>query len=190
MPRTEAQFGEMRDQKIILIMDTALELFANEGYYPTSISKISQQAGISKGLIYNYFESKEDLIHAIIGKGIKKLAESIDPNKDGFLTSEEFEFHVNETFRILQENTEYWKLFYSAMMQPAVYKLAIGKYSDMHTQMKALFEDYFMRKGLPDPKAEAYFFDLVLDGIFVNYVMNPNDFPLEKLKNMVIERFR
>ena len=190
MPRTEVQFGEIREQKINLIMQTALELFANEGYYPTSISRIAQKAGISKGLMYNYFESKEDLILAIIGNGIGKLTESLDPDRDGFLTEEEFVFHINENFRILQENIDYWKLHFSTMMQPAVFKLVKAKYSHFLPPLKVVIQDYFERKGLPDPDAEASYFDALLDGIFLNYVMDPEGFPLERTKMMVIERFK
>jgi AcrR family transcriptional regulator len=190
MPRTGEQFGEIREQKINLIMHTALELFANEGYYPTSISRIAQKAGISKGLMYNYFAGKEDLILAIIGKGVNTLTESLDPNRDGFLTEEEFEFHVNENFRILQEHTDYWKLYFATMMQPAVFKLVAARYADFIPPLKAVVEGYFQRKGLPDPEAEAAYFDALLDGIFLNYVMDPEGFPLERVKGMIIERFK
>ena len=127
MPRTEQQFEEIRAQKATLIMDTALELFASEGYYPTSISRIADKAGISKGLMYNYFESKESLILEIIGKGIDQLTEHLDPDHDGFLSEEEFVFFINENFRILQQNLDYWKLYFATMMQPAVYKLVKEK---------------------------------------------------------------
>jgi len=190
MPRTEVQFEVIREQKIILIMQTALELFANEGFYPTSISKIAQKAGISKGLMYNYFESKEELILAIIGNGINKLTESLDPNRDGFLTEEEFEFHINESFRILQENIDYWKLYFATMLQPAVFKLVIAKYSDLLPPLRAVVEDYFIRKGVSDPRAEAVYFDAMLDGVFLNFVMNPEGFPLERIKELIIERFK
>jgi AcrR family transcriptional regulator len=190
MPRTEEQYEKIREQKTDLILHTALDLFANEGFYPTSISKIAQKAGISKGLMYNYFESKEGLILAIIGKGIKTLTDSLDPNHDGYLTEEEFEFHVNENFRILQENTDYWKLYFATMMQPAVFKLVAAKYSDFVPPLKAVVEEFFKRKGVPDPEAEAAYFDALLDGIFLNYVMNPDEFPLERIKKMIIDRFK
>ncbi len=190
MPRTEEQFGEIRELKVNLIMQTALDLFANEGYYPTSISSIAKKAGISKGLMYNYFAGKEDLILAVIGKGINELTDSLDPDQDGYLTEEEFEFHVNENFRILQENADYWKLYFATMMQPAVFKLVKTKYSDFIPPLKAAVEEYFKRKGVPDPEAEAAYFDAILDGIFLNYVMNPDGFPLERIKGMIIDRFK
>jgi AcrR family transcriptional regulator len=190
MPRTGIQFGEIREQKISLIMQTGLELFANEGFYPTSISRIATKAGISKGLMYNYFESKEELILAIIGHGISSLTTSFDHDKDGFLSEDEFEFHVNENFRILQENLDYWKLYFATMMQPAVFKLVRAKYSHFLPPFRQAMADYFGRKGISNPEDEADYFDAVLDGIFLNYVMNPDTFPLEKMRKMVIGRFK
>ena len=40
------------------ILDAPLQVFADEGYHNASISKIAKAAGVSKGLMYNYFESK------------------------------------------------------------------------------------------------------------------------------------
>jgi AcrR family transcriptional regulator len=190
MPRTVLQFEEIREQKISLIMQTALELFASEGFYPTSISKIAKEAGISKGLMYNYFESKEDLILAIIGKGIRDLTEHLDPDHDGFLTSEEFELFINGTFRILQENLDYWKLYFATMMQPPVFKLVESKFMHLFPPLQQIVEGHFERKGVADPKLEAVFFESLLDGIFMNYVMNPEKFPLEKMKDLIIDRYK
>ncbi len=189
MPRTGEQFGEIREQKINLIMQTALELFANEGYYPTSISRIAKQAGISKGLMYNYFESKEELILAIIEKGSRLLTEHLDPDHDGILTVDEFEFFINENFRILKENLDYWKLYFSTMMQPGVFRLVSKKFPHFLPPLKVV-EGFFQIKGFVNPKLEAAFFDSILDGVFLNYVMDPEGFPLESVRQMIVERYK
>lgn len=64
-PRTKAQNKEIREQSRQQIIDAAFELFAETGYQKTSIAAISKKAGISKGLIYHYFESKEDVLIGI-----------------------------------------------------------------------------------------------------------------------------
>jgi len=189
MPRTAAQFEEIRENKISLIMQTALELFANEGYYPTSISRIAQKAKISKGLIYNYFESKEELILSILANGTRQLTEHLDPDHDGSLTDDEFELFINENFRILQENLDYWKLYFSTMMQPAVFKLVKDKFPHFLPPLKVV-EGYFHEKGFENPGLEAALLDSMLDGIFLNFIMNPEGFPLEKMKQIIIERYK
>ncbi|MDR1542801.1 MAG: TetR/AcrR family transcriptional regulator, partial [Prevotellaceae bacterium] len=65
MPRTQVQYEKIRNEKRQLIKQTALSLFAENGYETTSISEIAKKAGISKGLMYNYFTSKEELLQII-----------------------------------------------------------------------------------------------------------------------------
>ena len=49
-----------------LIMDKALELFAEQGFEATSVQQITDRCGISKGAFYLSFKSKEELIFALI----------------------------------------------------------------------------------------------------------------------------
>ena len=50
------------------IITTASQLFIQQGYEKTSIQNIAQTAGISKGAIYHHFESKNDIILAVLKK--------------------------------------------------------------------------------------------------------------------------
>lgn len=190
MPRTEEQYEAIRGVRRNQILEAALELFADKGYFTTSISQIAAKAGISKGLMYNYFQGKEDLILAIIWEGISKITENFDPNRDGYLTEDEFEFFVNESFRILQDNSDYWKLYFATLMQPAVFNLMSAKYAEILPKLTGVIRDYYQRKGAEDPETEALLFGATLDGISMNFLMNPESFPLEKMKSLIIKRFK
>jgi AcrR family transcriptional regulator len=61
MPRTVKVVGDRREQ----IITAALEVFARKGYNQASNKDIARQAGITPGLIYHYFESKDALLKAI-----------------------------------------------------------------------------------------------------------------------------
>jgi len=56
----------MRQVSEQAIKQAALELFAHHGYHSTSISQIAKEANVSKGLVYNYFDSKEELLRHIV----------------------------------------------------------------------------------------------------------------------------
>jgi AcrR family transcriptional regulator len=47
------------------ILESAVELFGAHGYNHTSMQQIAESVGISKGSLYSYFQSKEDLIISI-----------------------------------------------------------------------------------------------------------------------------
>ncbi|MEI3611471.1 TetR/AcrR family transcriptional regulator [Pseudogracilibacillus sp. SO30301A] len=50
------------------LIDTALELFSLKGYTGTTVKDIAKEAGVTDGLIYHYFSSKEELLHAVLAK--------------------------------------------------------------------------------------------------------------------------
>ena len=189
MPRTPEQYEKIRANKRKQIMDAALELFANNGYHNTSISMIAKKAAISKGLMYNYFESKESLITAIFDKGMLELANLFDPNKDGILTQDEFDFFVDNAFETLKNNITYWKLYFGIIMQPGIYDMVRTRYEEiLHSSLKLLV-DYYKKQGVEDPEAEAMLFGAVIDGISFNYLLNPEMFPLDHYKQSIIDRF-
>ena len=47
------------------ILQAALELIAEHGFHGAPMSAVAQRAGVSAGIIYHYFASKEELIHAL-----------------------------------------------------------------------------------------------------------------------------
>jgi AcrR family transcriptional regulator len=184
-PRTEQQYEEIREGKKNLILDTALELFATEGYYPTSISKIAEQAGISKGLIYNYFKSKEDIIRTIIHKGIDDLFKIFDPNKDGVLTKDEIRYFIEQMFDIMHRDLQFWRLYFMVFVQPPVLKLVEARLSELIQSSLTMLANHFESEGSEEPRIEAILLGAILDGTGFHFVMNPENFPVEKIKEPI-----
>jgi AcrR family transcriptional regulator len=188
-PRTEQQYEDIREIRKKEIMDTALELFAIEGFDKTSISKIATKAGISKGLLYNYFNGKEDLIRTIIFNGLDSLTGYIDPNHDGVLTRKELQYFIEEFFNAVEKNEHYWRLYFTLFFQPHVLKLVEKRLIVMiHTYMKML-EEYFRSNGSEDPETDAIMLGAVLDGIGFHFMANTATFPVEKIKQKLIQMY-
>jgi len=62
MARTPKVVEDRREQ----IMDAALHVFSQKGFERTTNKDIADEAGITPGLIYHYFKSKENLLKAVI----------------------------------------------------------------------------------------------------------------------------
>jgi AcrR family transcriptional regulator len=61
-PKVTQQYKQgVRDR----ILDAAEKLFSSKGYYDTSMDEIVEESGLSKGAIYGYFKSKEELFVAL-----------------------------------------------------------------------------------------------------------------------------
>lgn len=61
-----------------LIMERALELFAEQGFEPTSVQQITERCGISKGAFYLSFKSKDELIVALIDQFMSQMISNTD----------------------------------------------------------------------------------------------------------------
>ncbi len=188
-PKTSEQFEEIREQRRHQIMNTALQLFAANGFSNTSISQIASKAKISKGLMYNYFTSKDDLLQAIFEQGFNEMFEMFDPNKDGVLTKEEFTYFIEETFQLMDSKRDFYKLYFALMMQPSVWKKFKFSMNDILEPFLKLMEDYYAKKGVENPRTEAVLVGALLDGIGFNFVYNPDLYPLAEVKKLVIQRF-
>jgi AcrR family transcriptional regulator len=53
------------------LVQTALRLFASRGYHNTSIADILRESGCTRGVLYYYFSSKEELGYAVIDEGLR-----------------------------------------------------------------------------------------------------------------------
>ncbi len=64
------------------ILEAAMACFAECGFHQTSMHDISARAGISVGLIYRYFKSKEEMIAALAAEHKKDIASLLERAAD------------------------------------------------------------------------------------------------------------
>lgn len=64
---------EQKEVRKFQIIQAALGLFLEHGYYGTKTSQISRRAGISEGLLFHYFPTKEILLEELINIGLEGM---------------------------------------------------------------------------------------------------------------------
>jgi len=69
---------ELVESRRKAILDAAMALFDRQGYASTTIDEVAAAAGISKGSIYNYFESKQDLFTQLFNQAILQDEADVD----------------------------------------------------------------------------------------------------------------
>ncbi len=188
MPRDKEQYETIRQEKKALISEHALRLFSQNSYHGVTMGMIAESAGISKGLIYNYFKSKEELLFQILEGGMQEIMEQIDPNHDGILEHYELMHFIEVIFEWVGKRKEFWRLYYGLALQQDVMKVVDEKLSEWLQPYYRLLMEYFEKKGAEDPLSEAVYFMGMMDGLVFNYLADPDVFPLDgiirKLKNM------
>ncbi len=186
-PRSAEQFDDIRKQKKKLIMDTALELFAENGFNATSISQIARKAKISKGLTYNYFNSKIDILKELIDEGFHEVFSLMTPIQKGILSDEEFSAFIERSFDMVKKDLQHWKLLYSLMLQPTVAENFAEKYAKAAEPYFKVVYEFLNSKGTTDPEGDMMIISAMIEGALLYTVVATNIFPIELMKQKVIE---
>jgi len=191
-PRTAKQYEEIRTDKRKQIMDAAVKLFAEKGFHAASISLIAKEAGISKGLMYNYFDSKETLLKEIMDELTNQVMDLMNPDHDDEITSQEMEDFFSLIIKLLKENHEHWKLYFQLSMKKDVFEIIQKDYNSERIQKsQALIYKYFEER-FDNPQLEMFVFSSIFKGFAMQYVYAPNMFPdetIKQFKNRLIEMF-
>lgn len=61
------------------IIKASYKLFSNKGYYKTNTAEIAQEAAVSTGVVYSYFQDKKDILLEVIRLYISSLLEQFQP---------------------------------------------------------------------------------------------------------------
>ncbi|MCB0629598.1 MAG: TetR/AcrR family transcriptional regulator [Saprospiraceae bacterium] len=190
-PKSKEQFEEIRNQTKENIKNAALELFGKLGYHSTSISQIAKAAGVSKGLMYSYFESKQDLLYYIIMEamdlGMKLMDEVIEKTSDPY---EQFAQIVEGSFQWVMENLHYWKLLTSLAFQPGILEGMEGEMKTGQERAMAISIEIFSKLGYEHPEEEAWFFGALMDGVMLHYLQLEDQYPVEKMKAYILARYK
>lgn len=100
------------------ILNVALEEFAQNGYQAASTNTICKKAEISKGLLYHYYGSKEDIFLSAIRYFIDNFKKNVtvhieDGNKKGI---DYISDYFNAKFEFFGENPSYSKLILNLLL--------------------------------------------------------------------------
>jgi AcrR family transcriptional regulator len=72
MPRVLQDYKIRAKKRII---EAAITVFAKKGFHQAKMTDIAKEVGVSKGTLYQYFKSKEDLFEAVVQIPFRKIEE-------------------------------------------------------------------------------------------------------------------
>ncbi|MFN8776334.1 MAG: TetR/AcrR family transcriptional regulator [Flavobacteriales bacterium] len=149
----------MSSERRTSILATALQLFADEGYHATTTRHVAQAAGVSEGLIFRHFGSKEGLLKAVMTLG----EERIHMLYEHLLTEEDARSMIRQAiaipFEVPTSQYPFWRLLYKLK-----WELNIGPDEKMKPLEQALTRA-FERLAIPYPEREAIHLVRTMDAI-------------------------
>jgi len=187
-PKTPVQNEQIRAESKHRIMEAAFKLIATNGYESTSIAMIAKTAGVSKGLLYNYFESKEALVKALVlgamQEGDKLLVELVDSNPKTMLKNI-FQWFFKE----MRERPDHWKLMTELTFKIEKFDFVHEIVSSKMTEYVGFMEALLVQMGYQNANSEARVVAAILDGIAFHALMMMDEYPLADMEAYLIKKY-
>ena len=186
-PRTDSA-GELytRDR----ILSSALRLFADYGFAATTVKRIALDAGVSQGLMYTYFNSKDDLLREIFTQGMQDVLATLESRDDAGDPVDAIEELLLHSFAVLEEHSALWRILYTLRTQSAVLErlgLEMNAYTD---QIEERLAALCARAGLRDPNVEAKVLFAIVDGANQHRTLSSRPYPVNDVVLAVMAKYR
>jgi AcrR family transcriptional regulator len=184
MPRTEEQNEKIKLQRKAQIMEVALEEFAHNGFHKTSMSTIAKKCDLSKGSLYNYFDSKDHLLQSLIDQAMGEGGEVMQVMDDNEKTSFEKLKHACElAFDMVEQSPEYWRFILMLSLQRDILDQVKDKVLENNEMTLQKTEELLRELGAEQPEKEAYLLGALLDGILLHECSMSDEYPIHEMRS-------
>lgn len=164
------------------IIHAALSLFAKHGYTETSISKIAKEAGVSKGLTYNHFKNKEDLLKTVV-------IETLGEMTQGLMDLEELHLKklLQVYFQMLKAKKDLIRLCMLLVVHPETPQMVKDMLGEQQIELLQTFTH--LLKNSNSKALEAKILLATLDGITLEYITTEDDDLLDQIERYLIDKY-
>ncbi len=197
-PRSRTANRRMRKASTKAILRGALEAFGEAGFHRATVEEVARRAGVSKGLIYNYFDSKTALLEAILRQRVEANADLLLSVREGEEPAGRLRRLVEGTVDMVLENPEAFRLTFALLLQPGM-KDEIGRIERTilarERELQRAAADLFAELGSDAPGEDSLAFQCALTGLALVLAVQPevaekpDHFPLRSLVDRLLRRF-
>ena len=186
MPRAAAENRRLRDEARARILDGSIAAFAEKGFHSASMDDVARSAGVSKGLAYFYFKSKDELLSRSLKERVSHLfavGNALDP---GSPPRERLKALVEALVANVRREPDTFRLYLSLSLERSLSGTAARSLREAGAPLEsylAAVRAVFRDLGSPDPDLDALLFRSALLGVFLRYVRSMEKVPLERLSS-------
>ncbi|MEO6817152.1 MAG: TetR/AcrR family transcriptional regulator [Edaphobacter sp.] len=156
-------------EKYQRILDAAVEVIAERGYFKSPVSEIAKRAGVADGTVYLYFKSKDDVLRTAIDRRFDRFYQQI---ADAFVTiegpREQLEYIALVHLESYQVNRSMAVLLQTEMRQSAKF---IAEFSHRHLARYIQMVREIVRRG----QEEGMFRKDLSDGVVAHCMFGTID---------------
>lgn len=192
MPRTRENNQRIRQAAREKIQAAAMEVFVQKGYHHATMEDIARQAGVSKGLPYNYYKGKEEVLAEMVEGRIAEIRQVMEAAAAWIEPREQLAGIVAGALENVRQRPRAYRFFLNLQTQPEEDRV-LARYSLMlNEEVAGQFErqcDIFARMQAPEPRLQSLYFSSCLQGVMLMMSTYPGQIPVEKMQQQLLNDF-
>jgi AcrR family transcriptional regulator len=189
MPRSPEQFDALRRDSQERLERAALTVFARLGFQRATVRDVASEAGVSQGLLYHYFRTKDELLVAVFRRGAEDVATALAAAPPTGTPAEQFEAFVRTSFRLVDEHRDYWRLNHFVRHDAS----AVAALGDLlHAWTGGIAQSLtalLTALGHEDAPARARLLFAAIDGVAQHYLLDLGAYPLPTVVEALLATF-
>lgn len=168
-----------KDASKDMILYGAMKLFASYGYHKTSVLSIAKSLGISSGLIFYHFETKDNLLFQVIETLLNRLDTIFEVEK-GLPAHEKLEIIIDRFKESLIQNKAEWDLYMALIYQPDTKEMIEPLVTQSTRNFRRKIYDIYKGMGHATPDVMSLEFELFRIGVFASFLYTGDERQLGK----------
>lgn len=133
-----------RGERYELILASAVDVFGTRGYHNVSMDDVAEAAGVSKALVYQHFESKDELYMEVLTTFQQRIAENVLPAWSQDLPQQErFWRGFVAFFQFVEENKQAWGVLYRESVE--IEGAMVSGIHSLNTEMADIVATVFIK---------------------------------------------
>jgi len=172
------------------ILRAAIELFSHGGYHGVTVDAIAHKAGISKGNLYWYFKSKQEIFQLLFEDiGERLFTPFLEIMLNDAPARDKLKAFANATFDGAESAPEALALVIQIIAQPELRELLTSEWSMLMIPFIEFMEPLFAEIGDKNPRGSAILYAMILDYIMLLPILGPEAYDREQLLAALEEKF-
>ena len=198
MPRDQKSVDAIREKSRATIIASALEEFGEKGFSDGTTAAIAARAGVSKGLVFNYFPTKEALLEALVEKCLTEVLDFWDAERWDRPPLEQLRQWIETALDQVMKRPSFYRLYFSLALQPggsAPVNQALLKLKPRLEEHLARARSIFVALGSADPGADARLLQCTINGLAQVILTGPGFtqkdglVPVQALRERLVQTF-
>ncbi len=162
-----------------------MNLFAEKGYDATPTSLIAKEAGVSEGLIFKHYISKDNLLEAVVKAGYRRITDKskglVEENDPLRLISNVLDMPL----KLVEDERNFWRMQFRLVDEEIAQRHHL-RYS--HSVMQKLVEA-FRKLGYQEPELETEILMLLVEGLWRAYLTNEDKGHFVKMLDLIKAKY-